>query len=353
MANGFLLYGATGYTGRLIARQAVEQGLRPVLAGRSAEKVQRLASELGLQATSFALDDPAALEHALEPVSLVLHCAGPYAHTAMPMVDACLRTRTHYVDLTGEIRVFQAIARRDAAARFAGSMLLPGAGFDVVALDCLAAHLKARLPRATRIGLAVKPVGSFRPTHGTAATIVEGMRTGRLARRGGTLVRAPLGSVSRPVDFGDGLTRVIGAPLSEVFTVFVSTGIPDVDVYVGAQGAAGWVLSAARTAAPLLALDPVQRLFKRGVQLLPSGPSEQERQRTAMLLWGEVRDGDGNFRVSHMKAPNAYAFTARSALAVVRNVLAGNAPPGFQTPSLAYRADFVLQIQGVARSDQD
>lgn len=149
MSSSFLLYGANGYTSALIARLAVQHGLRPILAGRNLEKIEPLSAELGLEYRAFTLDDDAAVDEALADVGVVLHCAGPFSQTSKPMVAGCLRTKRHYLDITGEVAVFEAIAACDAEAKAAGVMLLPGVGFDVVPSDCLAAHLKARLPLAT------------------------------------------------------------------------------------------------------------------------------------------------------------------------------------------------------------
>lgn len=147
----WMVYGANGYTGRLIAELAVQRGERPILAGRSHEKVEPIAAALGLEHRAFDLSQARA--H-LEDVDAVVHCAGPFAHTSTAMVDACLRTRTHYLDITGEIDVFESIGLRDIDARKAGIVLLPGAGFDVVPTDCLAAILKNALPSATHLDLA-------------------------------------------------------------------------------------------------------------------------------------------------------------------------------------------------------
>src|SRR5437868_4740249 len=150
MRSGFLIYGSTGFVGSAIARRAVQQGLRPVLGGRNAAKVEAQAAQLALECSVFSLDDPAAVDKALGKVAVVLHCAGPYSHTSQQMVDGCLRSGTHYLDLTGEIPVYEAVAARDVEAKARGCMLLPGAGFDVIPTDCLARHLQQRLPSATR-----------------------------------------------------------------------------------------------------------------------------------------------------------------------------------------------------------
>ncbi len=202
MMPTFLLYGANGYTGQLIAREAVVRGLRPILAGRNAEAVTTLASQLGLEQRIFTLEDTAATRAGLEGVTAVLHCAGPFAHTARPMVDACLEARVHYLDITGEISVFEMAAARDTEAMAAGVLLLPGAGFDVVPSDCLALHLHRRLPTATHLALGFHGIGRF--SRGTATTIVENLHGGGVIRRGGVLTNVPSAWRTRDIDFGQG-----------------------------------------------------------------------------------------------------------------------------------------------------
>src|SRR5690606_39207990 len=194
-----LIYGANGYTGRLAAQHAVERGLRPVLAGRSTAEVRALADELGFEWRAFPLDNPAAVREALDGITAVLHAAGPFSATSKPMADACIATGTHYIDITGEIPVFEALVARDAEARDAGTVLLPGAGFDVAPSDCLAAHVKQRLPSATRLRLGIQPGRSV--SRGTARTMIEGAARGTAVRRNGRIVElAEMPTAS--IDFG-------------------------------------------------------------------------------------------------------------------------------------------------------
>src|SRR5512146_1731501 len=144
--SNFLIYGSYGYTGQLIVDQALKRGLRPLLAGRNEKKLRAQAEKYNLQYRAFSLDETSKLDAALLEVDAVLHCAGPFVHTYRQMAEACLRTRRHYVDISGEIAGFEALAAMDAQAKSAGIMFLPGGGFDVVPSDCLSAHLKRRLP---------------------------------------------------------------------------------------------------------------------------------------------------------------------------------------------------------------
>jgi len=345
----FVLYGANGYTGRLTARMAVERGLRPILAGRNAAEVGALAAELGLEHRAFGLDDAAAVDAGLAGATVVLHCAGPFARTAKPMVDACLRTGVHYLDITGEIEVFEALARRGAAAEKAGVMLLPGSGFDVVPSDCLAAHLKERLPTATRLTLAFR--GTAGVSRGTATTMAENLGRGGAVRRGGKIVPVPAAWRTREVDFGRGPVTVTTIPWGDVSTAFYSTSIPEIEVYTRVPDGARRMMVATRHLGWLMASGPVQKLIQRRIQAAPAGPTDEQRATGASYLWGEVEDAHGRRACSRLRTPEGYTLTAMTSLAIVQRVLDGDVHPGFRTPSLAYGADFILEIEGVKRED--
>jgi short subunit dehydrogenase-like uncharacterized protein len=345
----FLLYGSYGYTGRLIAERAREAGLTPLLAGRDAAALAPQAEETGFPHRAFSLEDTAALDAALRETRVVLHAAGPFARTARPMVEACLRTGAHYLDITGEIAVFEAAAARDPQARAAGVMMMPGAGFDVVPSDCLAAHLARRLPGATRLTLAFQGIGGI--SRGTLTTMIENIGQGGAVRRGGRIVRVPAAYRTRTVDFGRGEVAVTTIPWGDVSTAFHSTGIPEVEVYtrVGAGARRGMIAS--RHLGWLLTSGPVQRLLVRRIRSGPAGPTPEQRARGASLLWGEVSDGAGRRAVSRLRTPEGYTLTAMTSVEAVRRVLAGDAPAGFQTPSKAYGADWILDFDGVERVD--
>lgn len=349
MNNNFLIYGSYGYTGDLIAREAVARGLRPILAGRDAQRLAGQATELGLQHVAFSLDDSAAMDLALRQVALVLHCAGPFSRTAQPMAEGCLRNRAHYLDITGEIQVFEALARRSAEAQAAGVMLLPGAGFDVVPSDCLAAHLKRRLPTADRLALGLWVSGGI--SRGTATTTVENIGQATQVRRDGQLLPVSPGSLARGINFGQGMRPSVAIGWGDVSTAFYSTGIPNIEVYFGYPRLVRWGLRSTRFLGPLLASGPAQRMLKTAIQRQPPGPTEAQRGRGRARLWGEALDPSGQRRVSRMSTPEAYTLTVLAALAIAEKVLAGQVKPGFQTPSLAYGPDLVLEMPGVTRED--
>ncbi|QSG10122.1 saccharopine dehydrogenase family protein [Halapricum desulfuricans] len=344
----WLIYGAYGYTGELIAREAVDRGLDPILAGRSRESVDALAAELDCEARAFALSGPA-LAQQLDDVDLVLNCAGPFVDTHEPLVAACLDSDTHYLDITGEIEVFESIRGFDDRARRAGLTLLPGVGFDVVPSDCLAAHLAERLPGAESLSIGYQPAGGF--SRGTLKTAIAGLGEPGLVRRDGRLEAVPVGHETREIDFGEGSVPATTVPLGDVSTAYHTTGIPDVDCYLAVPPVAARLLRYQRYLAPLLALDPVQGLLESVVDRLVDGPDAETRAETTATLWGEVSDGDAT-RVSRLRTPNVYRTTTLAALEAVERTLAGDAPDGYQTPASAFGSDLILSIEGVERIDE-
>ncbi len=348
MPSDFLLYGSTGFVGDAIARLSMQKGLRPLLAGRNAAKVMAQAKELGLDYRVFELADATALDAALSETPAVLHCAGPYIHTFQPMADGCLRTGTHYLDITGEIPVYESLAARDSEAKKQEVMILPGVGFDVVPTDCLALHLKQRLPSATRLTLAFHSKGPAGLPPGTAKTMIEMIPYGNRIRQNGQLVLAPEVKI-RMIDFGDGPVRAVRLTWGDIFTAYYSTGIPNIEDFAVLSEASSRGMKTLSSLQPLFKLSLVRALFKR---MMPAGSSAEERAKTHTHVWGEVEDDQGRKSVSRLHGPEAgVTWTAQLALAAMQKVVDGNAPPGFQTPSLAYGADFVLESEGVTRDD--
>jgi short subunit dehydrogenase-like uncharacterized protein len=351
MPSDFLLYGSTGFVGSAVAHLAVQRGLRPIVAGRDAAKVEALAAELGVEPRVFGLDDAPAMDRALKGVKVVLHLAGPYIYTSKQMADGCLRNGAAYLDITGEIPVYESLAARDAEARARGVMLLPGSGFDVVPTDCLAVHLKRRLPSATRLTLAIHGEGPAGFPPGTANTVIEMIPYGDKVRRNGQLVTPERGVKTRPIDFGSGPLSATRLTWGDVFMAYFSTGIPNIEVYSVLPAALQRQMGMVGYVRPLFRLAAVRSFFKRQ---LKAGSTAEERAATRTSVWGEVEDDQGHKAAARLHGPEAgLDWTSRAALAVVQKVLAGNAPSGFQTPGKAYGADFVLECEGVSREDLD
>jgi short subunit dehydrogenase-like uncharacterized protein len=333
----------------LILEEALARGLRPVLAGRDPVALGALAAAHDLEPRPATLADADALDRALAGMQAVLHCAGPFSQTAGPMLEACLRRRVHYLDITGEISVFERLAAAGTRASAAGITLLPGVGFDVVPSDCLALHLKQRLPGATALTLAFTP--GTGASHGTALTMAQNAGAGGAVRRNGRIMPVPAGWRTMQVDFGDRVRRCVSIPWGDVSTAWHSTGIPDITVFAAASPAAVRSLRFSRYLAPLLGTMPVQWLMRRAIDRRPAGPTVAQRQRAVSRLWGEVTDPTGASARARLTAPDGYTLTARAAVAAARRMLDGGVGTGFRTPAMAFGADFVTSLPGVVRED--
>jgi short subunit dehydrogenase-like uncharacterized protein len=327
----------------------IARGLDPILAGRTASKVEEQATAHDLDHRVFSLGTPTVVTDALDDVAVVLNCAGPFVRTADPLVDACVETGTDYLDITGEIEVFEALAERDDAAESAGITVLPGVGFDVVPTDCLAAHLAERLPDATALELALWGMTEVSP--GTAHTVVNSLGEGGVVRRDGELRHVPMGHDTATIDFGRGPTSAVAIPWGDVSTAYHTTGIPDVTVYVAQPERAITVLQLANHVDWLLGSAPVQSLLHGLVDRYVEGPDAATRESARMAVWGSATDGTETV-VSRLETPESYAFTAESATLLTEWVRDGDAPTGFGTPAGAFGPDAVLEIDGVERTDE-
>jgi len=340
----WLLYGCYGYTGRRIAEEARRRGMRPVLAGRDAGKVEGLAARLGCSGRVFGLEAVERITEGLSGVRAVLHCAGPFSATAGPMIEACLGAGVHYLDITGEIDVIEAAAGRHDEARLAGVTLMPAVGFDVVPSDCLAAMLAQRLPRATHLELAFESFG--RPSRGTARTMLEAMPRGGRVRRDGRIVAVPAAWKTIEVPLRSGPRRAVTVPWGDVASAWHSTGIPNVEVYLTVPRWQVAFLRLLRPLLPVLGARWAQALLRSLADRFARGPDEKQEAAGRVSFWGQVRDAQGGSASATLETPGGYALTVTAALAALEKVLAGDAPRGFCTPSRAFGAAFVLTLPG-------
>lgn len=342
--SGWILYGANGYTGELIARRAVAEGLRPILAGRGAQAVEGLARELGLEARVFGLDDADAVDRGIAGARAVLHAAGPFSRTSAPMLAGCLRAGAHYLDITGEFGVFEACREQDAAARERGIVVLPGVGFDVVPSDCLARALADALPDAVRLEMVLFTPGGVSP--GTAATMAENLGRGSAVREGGRVVSIGLGSRTRTVRIGGRERLAVAIPWGDLATAYASTGIGDITIYMTTPKRQVRAMRWLGMAGPLLRREAVIKVIQRVIARFVTGPGEQVRASASTEIWGRVEAADGRAVEGRVRGPEGYTTTVIASLACLRRVLAGEAKPGYQTPATAFGAGFVATLPG-------
>lgn len=340
----FLLYGASGYTGELLAAEARRTGMNAILSGRRESAVEPIARRLGLPHRTFSLESPDEIVRGLAGVRAVLLAAGPFSATSAPVVEACLRTGTHYLDITGEIPVFEACFARDAEAKARGCTLLPGAGFDVVPTDCLALALKEALPGAETLELAF--AGGGRLSRGTARTMLENAHRGGAIREAGRICRVPIAWRTREVPFRDRARLAVTIPWGDIATAYRTTRIPNIRVYLAAPPRLLRSMRRTRLLAPFLRLGFVRRLLERRIDRTATGPDETMRHTLRMQLWGRAANGRRDAVEATLETPEGYQLTVLAALECLRRVLAGRAPAGAVTPALAFGSGFITEIPG-------
>ncbi len=346
----FLIYGANGYTGRLIAELAITKGHRPLLAGRSEDKLKRLAKELDLSYKVCKLDDSDQLSDLVLGVDVVVHCAGPFIHTAKAMAEACLKNRTHYIDITGEIDVFEYMKTLDDDAKAARIMLLPGAGFDVVPTDCLAAHLKERMPNAQKLILAFMGMGGG-ISRGTAKTMLENIDKGGAIRHKSRIKKVEIAHKAIKITFNNRPQLCISIPWGDVSTAYHSTGIPNIEVYTSISNTGLTILRAGQKLGRFLGNRFIKEFLMKQADARLSGPTAKQRKAGKSYIWGQVINEDGKTRQTGLVTPEGYQLTAMTAISIVEKILAGNFKTGFMTPSLAYGKDFIMDFKSVERID--
>jgi short subunit dehydrogenase-like uncharacterized protein len=346
-----MLYGAYGYTGALLTEEALNRGHRPVLAGRNKTRLQRLAQRYDLEILSLNLEDEKTLKKAVAQFDLVFHAAGPFVHTAKPMLKACLAGKTHYLDITGEIPVLEHIKSLDQQASEVGVVLISGAGFDVVPSDCLASYLTQRLPEAIDLELAFATPGKFSP--GTAKTAIEGLPKGGMVRRDAQYLPFPLGHGHRRILFSDGRARsVMPIPWGDLATGYRTTGIPNITTYMAISHRQQTYLSRLAPAGQkLMSPKIIRHLAQRLAALTIHGPDEDLRQSGHSFLWGQVSDANGATVQAWLETLEPYQLTAVAGVRCVEKVLDGSLT-GALTPSQAFGVDFALELGDTTRHDK-
>jgi short subunit dehydrogenase-like uncharacterized protein len=345
-----ILYGSYGYTGKLIANECKSKNLSVILAGRNHEALQKQSEETGYPFEVLEIQDSTALKNLLLKGSLVIHSAGPFRHTAKLMADACLETKTHYTDITGEYQVFEMLAGYDQKGKTAGIMIMPGTGFDVVPSDCLALHLKNRLPSASHLQLAFT-MSKGGLSRGTKKSMTEGLGDGGKIRENGSLVRIELGDKSMEVDFGSFKSPTLCIPWGDISTAWRSTCIPNIEVYTGAT--ASMIKNAKRTRYInwFLRMQWVKKIMLKKIDKQKPGPSDEKRESGRSFLWGKVSDASGKTAESRLETVSGYTLTAKTAVLIAEKILNGNFKTGYQTPAMAYGAELIMEIATTNRKD--
>lgn len=347
MGHGrWMIYGANGYTGRLIARQASTRGLKLMLAGRNGGALRQISDETGYPARLFSLTaSPQTIaQHHLSDIDGVLNCAGPFSETAMPMAKACLYAGIHYLDITGELSVFEELHGLHREARKKKTVICAGVGFDVVPTDCVAATLKEKLPDANKLALAFKTKGGI--SAGTAKTGVEIFRKGGKIRQMSNLVNVPLGKITRKISFHGKEVDASCFPLADLATAYRTTNIPNIETFIPLSKDKNDKLRYLQYARYLLAFPPLENLIKNKVGQR-QGPSPADRAQSKAEIWGEAENAQGKKVIVEMTTADPYDVTVESALGVMEYLKEFTVTQGgYYTPAKLMGANFICALPG-------
>jgi short subunit dehydrogenase-like uncharacterized protein len=342
-----LLYGANGYTGKLIAKLATDYSLSPTLAGRNHREIKELADSLKLPFEIIDLNDTVKLDEIITQHSIVIHAAGPFSKTAKAMVESCIRNHVHYTDINGDISCFELVKKYNQDAIDSNCMLMPGVGFDVVPTDCIAKLLHQQMPDAIDLKIAFASVGSS-VSHGTATTMAEKLGEKGAKRINGKIVRVPLGLNSMQVDFGKKKLFCMSIPWGDISTAFHTTGIQNIETFTAVkpslfkqlrfQGLFNW----------LLRTQVVRKIIKQKIDQRPAGPDENMLKNGKCLVWGQVKNQKGDTKEARLSGPEGYSFTAHAALIIAKEIVNGNWQKGYQTPAGLYGYELANCVPGVS-----
>ena len=341
--TNWIIYGAYGYTGKIITKEALDRGLKPILAGRNEAKLKEMGQQHQLEIRVFDLANISNICKKIEDSIVVLHCAGPFSETSAPMMEACLKAKTHYLDITGEISVFESAYQQDKIAKEKGVLLCPGVGFDVIPTDCIAQALKQKMPNATKLKLGFDSRSALSP--GTAKTSIESFKLGGKIRENGILKKVPFGHKTRTIDFGNGEKLSMTIPWGDVSSAFHSTKIKNIEVYIPTSPSQlksikyfGWAL-------PILGLSFIQKMMKNKIDKKVKGPSKEKRDRNPTYVWGEIEDESGKKIEAKVVTANGYNLTAYGAVEVVNYILNNEIQGGSMTPSMLIGSELVTSLK--------
>lgn len=287
-----MIYGAYGYTGKLLVEQAIARGERPVLAGRDPESLEEVASKHHLSSRTFALDDIEIIKENLEGISLVLNAAGPFVHTADIFIQACLGTMTHYLDITGEIQIFEHNQRYNSAAEESQIAIISGVGFDVVPSDCLALYTSKKIKNPVSLEIGINAISTYSP--GTMKTTIENIQTSSVIRENGKIKPTKLGKNCKEIRFTHGSRRLCTIAWGDIATAYRSTGIPNIKVYMGIPRKLGrLVRTFGFLIRPLFKMNWVQDFAKKWIDKHVKGPDKEMRETSRSYLWCRVENAQG------------------------------------------------------------
>jgi short subunit dehydrogenase-like uncharacterized protein len=318
MAGRIVVFGATGYTGEGVARALVARGVKPILAARSAQRLERLADELeGLETRVADVERPETVRALVQGRDVLVSTVGPFARWGAPAIEAAIDAGAVYIDSSGEPafirRVFEDYGRR---AERAGASLLTAFGYDWVPGNLAGAlALREAGDPATRVQIGYFGQGDAGSSGGTQASLMGSVLEPSFVFRDGRLRTERIGARVRKFDLGDSGTRLaISVGGSEHLTLPVLYPLQEVDVLLGRPGAyTRYMPFISAVFAGAAALPPgraaLRALFQRQAKGSTGGPDELARSRTSSTVLATAYAADGReLNTVRLEGVNTYTF---------------------------------------------
>jgi short subunit dehydrogenase-like uncharacterized protein len=341
--NKLMIYGANGYSAKLILKELIENKIKPLLAGRNEQAIVHLARQYNCDYRIFDTNSNDKITAALNDVHTLLNCAGPFKYTAKELIEACIQTKTNYIDITGEIPVLHLAFSSAEKAKGAGITILPGAGFDVIPSDCLAKRLSEQMPDATHLKLGMLNIKG-KISRGTFLTTLDFLGSNGIVRRNGEIIESQIGEYSIKVKRNGFLFNGISIPWGDIYTSYKSTGIPNIEVYLGLSPSLFFLRHVLLPVLKLFKIGFVEKLISSFIKKSVTGPNEEQRNATKTFIWGRVENVKGEIIEGAYQFMEGYNLTAKGAAEVAKRILNNQVPPGTYTPSLAFGSSFMDQF---------
>jgi short subunit dehydrogenase-like uncharacterized protein len=344
-----MIYGANGYTGQLILEECKNNNFEVIIAGRNIEKLKILSEKFGYEERAFSLSEN--FTDKFDDIYLVLNCAGPFSKTAKPIVDACILTGTHYLDITAEIDVFEMIKQRNVEAVDKDVLLLPGIGFDVIPTDCMAKFLSEKLDNAVSLEIGIYFDHGI--SKGTQYTNVERLKLGGAIRKDGEIVKTKLLGRSKVLTFYDidgrkfeNLTYQI--PWGDISTSYTTTSIPNIEVYLNYPKKIVRLAKISHYFKWLFKFGFIENIMKKMMVRIMK-PVEMDKVDEGHLnLRATARNNNGEELSISLNTINSYKFTAISSIFMIKKVLDGDFRSGYYTPAGLYGSNLITEIDPIS-----
>ncbi|MFA5805048.1 MAG: saccharopine dehydrogenase NADP-binding domain-containing protein [Melioribacteraceae bacterium] len=338
--NKLMVYGANGYSAKLIIEELISRGIKPILSGRNESALKHLSDKYDCEYRAVDLYDYKKLDTVLSGVHTVLNCAGPFKFTAKEIMEACLRCKCNYLDITGEIPAMYLAFYMNQKAKEKGVVFLPSVGFDIIPTDCLAKRLSEQMPDATHLKLGFSNKGG-KISRGTWLTTLEFLGgTGRI-RRDGKLIESKIGEYTIDLRMKNFSFCGISIPWGDVYSSYLSTKIPNVEVYIALPRLIVKSKLLLLFFLKILKVHLIKNIVAIFMKKTLTGPSKSKRDSTKTYVWGRVENSKGKMIEEVYHVMEGYNLTAKGAAECVERVLKNTLKPGTYTPSLAFGSDFM------------